>query len=57
MLDQDHIQKTIRAYVSASLIVKSEVISPNTQRYLRDVMKTEIISLRKDESSPAQKAA
>jgi hypothetical protein len=60
MVHQDDIQRTIRAYVSTSLIMKSEVLSPRTQRYLQDVMNTleaEIKTLRNEEPSPTKKAA
>jgi hypothetical protein len=60
MLDQDHIQKTIKAYVLASVMTNSTALSPNAEQYFRHVSKTleaETASIRGPEASPSKKAA
>ncbi len=60
MPDQDHLQKTIRAYISISVMMNSNTISPKTKTYLREVSKTleaELASLRKESKPGDAKAA
>ncbi len=49
MLDKAYLQKTIRAYISLSVVMKSDALSPKSKEYLRDLSKTleeEIAALR-----------
>jgi len=60
MLDQDDLQKTIRAYISVSVIMKSNTISPKTKDYLRELSKRledQLTSVRKDHNWRDQKSA
>ncbi len=60
MLDQDDLQKTIRAYISISVMMNSNAISPKTKTYLREVSKTleaQLASLRKESKPHDAKAA
>lgn len=60
MLDQDHLQKTIRAYISISVMMNSDTISPKTKAYLREAsraLEEQLASLRKDQKPQDAKAA
>ncbi len=60
MMDQDHLQKTIRAYVSFSVIMRSDTLSPNTKELVRDLTKNleaELSKLRQMTRTPNTLAA
>lgn len=60
MLDQDYLQKTIRAYISISVMMNCNTISPKTKTYLREVSKAleaQLTNLRKEVNPHDAKAA
>ncbi len=60
MFDQDYVQKIIRAYMSISMMMNSNVLSPDSQRYFRDLsgnLEQEIATFKKEEPSRVDQAA
>ncbi len=60
MMDQDHLQKTIRAYMSFSMVMRSDTLSPKTKELVRDLIKNleaELSKLRETTTTPKTLAA
>jgi uridine kinase len=60
MLNQNDLQRTIRAYMSVSLMLNTNVLSARTQRYSRKVsrdLEEELASLKIEEPFQTKKAA
>jgi hypothetical protein len=57
MLNQNDLQQTIRAYISTSLMLNSNVLSARTRRYFRELNETLEEDLASLNEEPSQKAA
>ncbi len=61
MADQEYVQRTIRAYISISVMMNSRaVLSPKTRSFFRDLGKNleqEIATFRSEEPLEGKKAA